>query len=104
MAESSDASGDRPEATKPTADAREATHTAGDIKQRDRSRWPLTLDDLFQGVLVIVGQEGPGGRLPGVVVVPDRGGQGEDAMQHAHDDACRGVPAVAVQVELALEG
>src|SRR6266542_1056369 len=63
-----------------------------------------TLDDLFQGVLVIVGDEGPGGWLPGVVVVPDRSGQGEDALQHPHDDACRGVPAVAFQVELALEG
>src|SRR6266508_5552722 len=54
--------------------------------------------------LVIVGDEGPGGWLPGVVVVPDRSGQGEDALQHPHDDACRGVPAVAFQVELALEG
>src|SRR6266496_886917 len=39
-----------------------------------------SLDDLFQGVLVIVGDEGPGGWLPGVVVVPDRNGQGEDAL------------------------
>src|SRR6266511_617207 len=62
------------------------------------------LDDLFQGVLVVVGEQGPGGRLAGVVVVPDRCGQGEDALQHAHDDACRGVPAMAFQVKLALEG
>jgi hypothetical protein len=31
--------------------------------------------------LVVVGEQGPGGRLAGVVVVPDDGGQGEDALQ-----------------------
>jgi hypothetical protein len=31
--------------------------------------------------VVVVGEQGPGGRLAGVVVVPDDGGQGEDALQ-----------------------
>src|SRR5215217_8812609 len=57
-----------------------------------------------KGSSVIVGEQGPGGRLAGVVVVPDRGGQGEDALQYPHDDTCRGVAAVVFQVELALEG
>src|SRR6266704_4780915 len=62
------------------------------------------LDDLFQGVSVVVGDQRPRGRLSGLVVVPDRGGQGEDALQHTRDDPCRGVPTVAFQVELAFEG
>src|SRR6266511_6433220 len=70
----------------------------------DINDFNAALDDLFQGVLVVVGEQGPGGRLAGVVVVPDRCGQGEDALQHAHDDACRGVPAMAFQVKLPLEG
>ena len=53
---------------------------------------------------MVVGEQGPGGRLAGVVVVPEGGGQGQDALQHPHDDACRGVPAVAFQVQLAFEG
>src|SRR6266536_2541486 len=74
------------------------------LPARGRERVSAWLDDLCQGVLVVVGEEGPGDRLPGVVVVPDGSGQGEDALQHAHDDTRRGVPAVAFQVELALEG
>ena len=38
------------------------------------------LDDQFQAVLVVVGEEGSFDGLAGVVVVPDRGGQGEDAL------------------------
>jgi len=41
-----------------------------------------SLDDRFQGVSMVVGDQGPGGRLAGVVVVPDRGGQRQDALQH----------------------
>ena len=37
------------------------------------------------------------------VVVPDGGGQGQDALQDADDDALRGVPAVSFEVELAFE-
>jgi hypothetical protein len=53
---------------------------------------------------VVVGDQRSHDRLGGVVVVPDGGGQGEDALQDAGDYPCRGVPAVAFQVELAFEG
>jgi hypothetical protein len=43
-------------------------------------------------------------RCAGVVVVPDRGGQGQDALQNSHHHSGRGVAAVSFQVELALEG
>jgi hypothetical protein len=36
--------------------------------------------------------------------VPDGGGQGEDALQDADGDSGRGVPAVALEVELSFEG
>src|SRR6266536_2963662 len=83
-----------------------ATVTAGQDPVRHQRRQPSpTHQQIARKLpLVVVGEEGPGDRLPGVVVVPDGSGQGEDALQHAHDDACRGVPAVAFQVELALEG
>ena len=42
--------------------------------------------------------------LPGGVVVPDRGGQGEDALQDADHHAGGGVAAVPFQVKLAFEG
>ena len=53
---------------------------------------------------VIVGDKGAFAGLAGVVVVPDRGGQREDALQDADEHASRGVPAVSFQVELTLEG
>ena len=37
-------------------------------------------------------------------VVPDRGGQGEDALQDAYGHAVGGPPAVGFEVELAFEG
>jgi hypothetical protein len=40
----------------------------------------------------------------GLVVVPDRGGQREDALQDADKDAVRGVAAVSFQVKLTFEG
>jgi len=39
-----------------------------------------------------------------VVVVPDRRGQGEDALQDAGEYSGWGMPAVAFEVELAFEG
>src|SRR6266567_3423979 len=42
-------------------------------------------------------------RLPGGVVVPDRGGQGEDALQDADGHAAGGVATVLFQVKLAFE-
>jgi hypothetical protein len=41
--------------------------------------------------------------LSGSVVVPDRGGQCEDALQDADDDSGRGAAAVSFQVELPFE-
>ena len=42
------------------------------------------------------------GRLSELLVVPDRGSQGEDALQDPDRDPSRGSAAVAFQVELAL--
>ena len=53
---------------------------------------------------VVVGDQRALDGCAGVVVVPDRGGQGEDALQDAHDDSGGGVAAVAFEVELAFEG
>ena len=53
---------------------------------------------------VIVGDKGAFAGLAGAVVVPDRGGQREDALQDADEHASRGVPAVSFQVELTFEG
>jgi hypothetical protein len=53
---------------------------------------------------MIVGGEGSVDRGGGVVVVPDRRGQGKDALQDPDEDSGGGVAAVAFQVELALEG
>src|SRR5207302_10358757 len=54
--------------------------------------------------LVIVGGQRSFDWLAGLVVVPDRCGQGEDAGQDAGDDALRRPAAVPFQVKLALEG
>jgi hypothetical protein len=54
--------------------------------------------------LVVIGDEGSLDGLAGSVVVPDRGGQGEDALQDSDHDARWGVAAVALQVKLAFEG
>jgi len=42
--------------------------------------------------------------LAGVVVVPDRGGQGEDPLQDKHEYACGGFATMALKVELTLVG
>ena len=53
---------------------------------------------------VVVGQERALDGLAGFVVVPDGGGQCEDALQDADNHALGGVAAVLFQVELAFEG
>src|SRR6266545_5312519 len=53
---------------------------------------------------VVVGGQGSFDRGADLVVVPDGGGEGKDALPDAHDDACWGVPAVGFEVELAFEG
>src|SRR6516165_9492801 len=53
---------------------------------------------------VVVGDQRPGDRGASLVVVPDGGGQGQDALADADGDAFEGAPTVGLQVELALEG
>src|SRR4051812_11737127 len=64
------------------------------------------LDELFQGVIasVVIGGEAAGDGGADAVVVPDRHGEGQDALQHADPDPSRGVSAVLFEVELAFEG
>src|SRR6266700_3106961 len=53
---------------------------------------------------VVVCDQGSQDWLAGVPVVPDRGGQGEDALQDPHGDAGDGPAAVLFKIELAFEG
>jgi hypothetical protein len=53
---------------------------------------------------VVVGGQRPHDRLAGEVVVPDGGGEREDALQDANGHAAGGAAAVSFKVELALEG
>ena len=53
---------------------------------------------------MIVSDERPLDVLTGLVVVPDRGGQREDAGQNPGDDAAGSATAVSFQVQLSLEG
>jgi hypothetical protein len=53
---------------------------------------------------VVVGGEGAGDGLAGVVVVPDGGGQGEEPLQDSDQDALGAVAVVAFRAELGLEG
>ena len=57
-----------------------------------------------KGSVVVVGDQGAFDRLTGVVVVPDRGGQREYALQDADEYSGGGVSAVSFEVELAFEG
>ena len=54
-----------------------------------------------KGSSVVVGGQGSHDRLSGVPVVPDGGGQGEDALQDADGHAGDGASAVLFQIELA---
>src|SRR5437667_72786 len=53
---------------------------------------------------VVVGDERAEAGLVGEVVVPDGGGEGEQALQHAGGHAGVGTSAVLFEVELAFEG
>src|SRR5438046_2450175 len=53
---------------------------------------------------VVVGDQGSHDWLAGVPVVPDRGSQGEDALQDPDGDARDGAATVLFKVQLALEG
>ena len=52
---------------------------------------------------MIVGDQRAHDGLGGVVVVPDGGSQGEDALKDPGEHARRGVPAVTFQIKLAFE-
>src|SRR5215216_7233708 len=53
---------------------------------------------------VVVGGQGSHDRLSGTPVVPDRGGQGEHALQDPYDNTGHGASAMLFEVELAFEG
>jgi hypothetical protein len=53
---------------------------------------------------VVVGDQRPGDRGAGFVVVPGGGGHGQDALGDPDGDSFEGPPAVDFQVELAVEG
>jgi hypothetical protein len=53
---------------------------------------------------MVVGGQRPGDRGAGLVVVPDGGGHGQDALADADGDALEGPSAVGFEVELAFEG
>src|SRR5712692_5354956 len=56
------------------------------------------------GSSMVVGDQRPGDRRAGLVVMPDRGGHRQDALGDADGDPFEGPPAVGFEVELALEG
>jgi hypothetical protein len=53
---------------------------------------------------VVIGHQRSLDRLAGAVVMPDRGGQGQDALHDTYPDPGRGVATVLFEVELTLEG
>src|SRR5258706_11058770 len=53
---------------------------------------------------VVECDQGSHDRLAGAPVVPDRGGQGEDALQDPHGDTGDGTAAMLLKIQLALEG
>ena len=56
-----------------------------------------------KGSVVVVGDQAAYDRLAGLVVVPDRGGQGEDPLRHPGDHPGQVGPAMPLQVQLAFE-
>src|ERR1017187_2435069 len=65
---------------------------------------PVTLDEWFPTVPVVICEQRPGARGAGLVVVPDGGGHGQDALGDADGDSFEGAAAVGFEVELAFEG
>src|SRR2546430_3895874 len=57
-----------------------------------------------KGSAVVVGDQGPQCRLPGLGVVPDGRGESGEALEDPGEDALIGSATVALQVELALQG
>ena len=53
---------------------------------------------------VVVGDEGAESGLAAVVVVPNRGGEREDALEDSGGDTSDGASTVSFEIELAFEG
>jgi hypothetical protein len=53
---------------------------------------------------MVIGDQRSGDWLPGLVVVPDGGGQGQDALGDPDRYSLEGPPAVGFEVELAFAG
>jgi hypothetical protein len=53
---------------------------------------------------VVVDGEAAGDGSADAIVVPDRGGEGQDALQHADPDPGRCVSTVLFEVKLTFEG
>jgi hypothetical protein len=56
-----------------------------------------------KGSVVVAGDQAAYDRLAGLVVVPDRGGQGEDPLRHPGDHPGQVGPAMPLQVQLTFE-
>src|SRR6187431_939830 len=69
-----------------------------------RARDYQALDEKIQGLSVVVGGERSKDGLAAVMVVPDRGGEGEESLQDPDGDALWAVAAVLFQAELAFQG
>ena len=79
-----------------TAPAHASRLSCSSLRRRKRPRRSIPRS-------VVVGHERAQDWLAGSVVVPDRGGQGQDALQNADDDTLGRVPAVPFEVQLAFE-
>jgi hypothetical protein len=53
---------------------------------------------------VVIGDQRSQSRLAGLVVVPNHGGEGQDALEDPDGDPDTGAATMAFQVQLALEG
>ena len=53
---------------------------------------------------MVIGDQRSRSRLSGLVVVPDHGGEGQDALQDPDCDPDTGAATMAFQVQLAFEG
>src|SRR5687767_15054542 len=62
------------------------------------------LDEKIQGFSVVVGGQRSKDGLAAVMVVPDRGGEGEEPLKDSDGDALWAVAAVLFQAELAFQG
>ena len=69
---------------------------------QQRTGWPRRV--IPYGSSVVVSDQRPGDRCAGLVVVPDRGGHGQDALDDPDGGSLESAAAVGLEVELAFEG